>query len=89
LGWAKRFFVKWFWWAMHLRLESVRKVAYLLKRHLHNIRTYCKLRVTNAVAEDLNSKIMAIKRRACGYRNKEHLKIAIYFFCGKLDLYPR
>jgi len=52
-------------------------VAHLLKRHLHNILTYCKLRVTNAVAEGLNSKIMAIKRRACGYRNKEHFKIAI------------
>jgi len=88
LGWAKRFFVKWFWWATHSRLEPVREVAHLLKRHLHNILTYCKLRVTNAVAEGLNSKIMAIKRRACGYRNKEHFKIAIYFFCGKLDLYP-
>jgi transposase len=88
LGWAKRFFAKWFWWATHSRLEPVREVAHLLKRHLHNILTYCKLRVTNAVAEGLNSKIMAIKRRACGYRNKEHFKIAIYFFCGKLDLYP-
>jgi transposase len=34
------------------------------------------------VAEGLNSKIMAIKRRACGYRNKEYFKIAIGFFCG-------
>lgn len=89
LGWAKRFFATWFWWATHSRLEPVRAVAHLLKRHLHNILTYCKHRVTNAVAEGLNSKIMAIKRRACGYRNKEHFKIAIYFFCGKLDLYPR
>jgi transposase len=88
LGWAKRFFVRWFWWATHSRLEPVREVAHMLKRHLPNILTYCKLRVTNAVAEGLNSKIMAIKRRACGYRNKEHFKIAIYFFCGKLDLYP-
>lgn len=89
LGWAKRFFATWFWWATHSRLEPVRALAHLLKRHLHNILTYCKHRVTNAVAEGLNSKIMAIKRRACGYRNKEHFQIAIYFFCGKLDLYPR
>jgi len=40
------------------------------------------------VAEGLNSKIMAIKRKACGYRNRERFKIAIYFFCGGLDLYP-
>ncbi|MGB7933336.1 MAG: transposase [Gammaproteobacteria bacterium] len=88
LGCAKRFFDRWFWWTTHTRLEPVREVAHMLKRHLPNILTYRKLQVTNAVAEGLNSKIMAIKRRACGYRNKEHFKIAIYFFCGKLDLYP-
>jgi len=32
---------------------------------------------------------MTIKRKACGYRNKENFKTAIYFFCGGLDLYPR
>ena len=31
---------------------------------------------------------MAIKRKACGYRNREHFKTAIYFFCGGLNLYP-
>ncbi|PSH02558.1 MAG: ISL3 family transposase, partial [Acidobacteria bacterium] len=39
--------------------------------------------------EGLNSKIMAIKRRACGYRNREQFKTAIYFFCGGLDRYPK
>jgi len=32
---------------------------------------------------------MAIKRRACGYRNPEHFKTAIYFFCGGLAPNPR
>jgi len=27
--------------------------------------------------------------QACGYRNREHFKTAIYFFCGGLDLYPK
>ena len=26
---------------------------------------------------------------ACGFRNREHYKLAIYFRCGGLDLYPR
>ena len=88
-GWARRYFRRWFFWATHARLPAIREVAYTLKAHLDNIVTYCRHRVTNAVAEGLNSKIMAIKRRACGYRNPEHFKIAIYFFCGGLDLYPR
>jgi len=32
--------------------------------------------------------IMAVKRNACGYRNRVHFKTAIYFFFGGLDLYP-
>jgi len=44
--------------------------------------------VTNGVAEGLNSKILAIKREACGYRNRDHFKTSIYFFCGGLELYP-
>ncbi len=87
-GWAKRFLKKWCSWAMRSKLTPMKKVAGTLRSHMDNIVTFCRHRVTNAVAEGLNSKIMAIKRRACGYRNKEHFKTAIYFFCGGLDLYP-
>ena len=46
-------------------------------------------RITNGVAEGLNSKIMSIKRKACGYSNKDHFKAASCFFRCGLDLYPR
>ena len=88
-AWARRYFARWFCWATHSRLEPMRYVAHMLKRRLDNILTYCRLRITNAVAEGINSKLMAIKRRACGYRNPNHFKTAAYFFCGGLDLYPR
>ena len=29
-----------------------------------------------------------VKKTARGFRNPEHFKIAIYFRCGGLDLYP-
>jgi len=88
IGWARRFFKKWYAWAIRSRLEPVKKVARMLRRRQENVLTYCRHRVTNGVAEGLNSKIMTIKRRACGYRNKENFKSAIYFYCGGLDLYP-
>src|SRR2546428_3042350 len=88
-GWARRFFQRWFWWATHSRLAPVCKVAHMFRNRLENILTYCRHAITNGVADGLNSKIMTIKRRACGYRNKEHFKTAIYFFCGGLDLHPR
>lgn len=87
--WAGRFFRQWFWRATHSRLEPMRQLAHRLRRFLPNILTYCRHRLTNAVAEGLNSKIMAIKRRACGFRNPDHFKHAIHFYCGGLDLYPR
>ena len=46
------------------------------------------VQLTKAVAEGLNSKITAIKRRAGGYRNVAHFKDVIYFYCGGLRLYP-
>jgi transposase len=85
---ARNFFKKWYWWATHARLMPVADVAKKLKRHLDNILTYLKHRITNAVAEGLNSKIQLIKSAARGFRNFENYRIAILFFCGKLDMYP-
>ncbi|MHB1286842.1 MAG: transposase [Leptospirales bacterium] len=50
--------------------------------------TYITHPITNAVSEGLNSKIQTIKKRAYGFLNKDRFKIAIYFHCGGLNLYP-
>jgi transposase len=52
---ARNFFQKWYWWATHARLKPIAEVAKMLKRHLDNILTYLKHRITNAVAEGLNN----------------------------------
>ena len=86
---AKKFFQRWYYWAKHSRLKPIIKAAKTLKRHIVNILTYFKHRITNAAAEGFNSKIQNIKTNARGYRNFENYRIAILFFCGKLDLYPQ
>ena len=85
---ADAFHARWHAWAARCRLTPVRKVAAMVKSHLHNILTYYTHRITNAVSEGLNSAIQTIKKRAGGYRNVENFKTAIYFHCGGLDLYP-
>lgn len=85
---ALKFFQHWFFWATHSRLGPIIEVAKKFKRHLPFILNYIKHRLTNAVAEGLNSKIQEIKKRACGFRNIENFKIAILFHCGKLQLFP-
>ena len=88
-GWARRFFGKWYGWVSRSRLKPMIKVAKMLKRHLENILSYIRHRITNAVTEGLNSKIQMIKSNARGFRNFENYRIRILFFCGKLDLYPQ
>ncbi|MGH2609536.1 MAG: ISL3 family transposase [Tepidiformaceae bacterium] len=87
-GWARRHWKGWYFWATHSRLQPVIEAAQLIQRHLPNVMTYFTHRITNAVSEGLNSKIQTIKKRAYGFRNREHFKTAIYFHCGGLDLYP-
>lgn len=89
LSTATRFFRQWYGWARRSQLAPIARVALTLQRHLDGVLRYCQHRITNGVAEGLNSKIMTIKRKACGFRNAQHFTIAIYFHCGGLDLYPR
>jgi len=87
-GSAEKFFNRWFWWATHSRLKPIVQVAKILKRHLGNILTYLRHRITNAMTEGFNSKIQSIKANARGYRNFGNYRIAILFYCGKLQLHP-
>ena len=86
---ARAFFKKGYWWATHSRLKPVISVAKMLKKHLDNIMTYLKHRITNATAEGFNSKIQTIKSAARGFRNFENYRVSILFHCGKLNLYPQ
>jgi transposase len=87
-AWAKKHWRRWYFWATHSRLAPMIKAARTLKSHLTNIMTFFTHRITNAVAEGLNSKIQTIKQKACGYRNRDNFRTAIFFHCGGLSLYP-
>lgn len=85
---VQEFWKRWYFWATHSRLKPVIDVAKTIRRHIANVLTYFEHRITNAVAEGLNSKIGTVQKRACGLRNRDHFKIAVYFHCGGLNLYP-
>jgi transposase len=86
---ATDFFQDWYRRVIHTKLGPIKKLARTIKERLVNVVSYCTHGITNAVAEGINSKIMSIKRRVGGYRNRENFKTAIFFYCGGLDLYPR
>jgi len=86
---ATTFFSDWYKRVIHTKLAPMKTVARSIKERLTNVVSYCTHRITNAVAEGMNSKIMSIKRRVGGFRNRENFKTAIFFYCGGLSLYPQ
>ena len=85
---AQQIFTAWYAWAIRSRLEPLKRVARMLRRHLQGILNAISSGVTNARLEGLNAMIQGLKRTARGFRNRERFRNAIYFHLGGLDLYP-
>jgi transposase len=85
---AEKAWKAWYGWAIRSRLEPIKRVAKMVRRHLRGIINAILLGVTNARAEGLNSAIQWLKSSARGFRNRERFRNAIYFRLGGLDLYP-
>jgi len=68
----RHYFKRWYFWASHSRLSPIIKAAQTLKVHPDNIVTYARHRITNALAEGVNTKIEKIKRMACGFLNRSY-----------------
>jgi len=87
-GWAEKAWKTWLTWALRCQLFPMRKVAETIRKYLWGILNAIMYRASNALTEGMNSRIQRIKRDACGYRNRQRFRDAIYFHLGGLDLYP-
>lgn len=85
-GAAKRFFDAWSNNAMRSRLEPIKKVVKMLRRHETGLLNYSQHRISNACAEGFNSAIQLIKANARGFRNFTNYRARILFHCGKLNM---
>ena len=83
---ASSFFTEWSNNAMRSKLEPVKKVVKMLRRHSDGLLNYTRYHITNATAEGFNSVIQLIKTNARGFRSFESYRARILFHCGKLDL---
>lgn len=73
-------------WLRRSRLEPMKQVANTLKKYKQQILSYFFHRLTNAIAEGINSMIQSAKRRARGFRTIEGYVAAIFLAVGKLKL---
>jgi transposase len=85
---AAAFFDTWATRGMRSRIEPIKKVVRMLRRHRDGLLNYARHRITNAAAEGFNSIIQTLKANARGFRSFANFRARILFFCGKLDLAP-
>ena len=77
---------KWLSWAVHSRLESVKKFAKMVKSHYKGILHFFESKLTAGISEGINSRIQEIKRRAKGYKNIKNFIVMIYLEGSNLIL---
>lgn len=70
------------------RLKPMVELAKSLREHLWMIINAIRLNANSGNAEGNNSRIQKVKKMACGFRNSENFKTAIYFHLGGLNLHP-
>lgn len=73
-------------WMRRSRLEPMKRTASTFKKYKAEILSYFFNRMTNAMAEGINSMIQTAKRRARGFRTMEGYVAAIFLAVGKLKL---
>jgi transposase len=76
-------------WMKRSRLAPMIELARSIEKHLWMILNAIRLKVNSGCAEGNNSRIQKIKKLACGFRNTQNFKNAIYFHLGELDLMPK
>jgi transposase len=70
---------------MRSKVEPMKDVAILVRRHLEGIVSWAKTRQTNGFLEALNGLFQAAKRRARGFTRFETIRTVIFLIAGRLD----
>lgn len=84
--WAGKFLDGWCRDAMRSRLEPMKKIARMCRRHRELILNWFKAkgRISNGVVEGMNNKAKLTIRKSYGFRSPEILEMALLHALGKL-----
>jgi len=84
--WAKKFLKAWTRQAMYSKIEPMKDVAKMLRRHEELIINWFQARkqINNGITEGLNLNIKLAMRKARGFRSFEVARIAFFHQLGKL-----
>lgn len=71
------------------KLPTMKRAAKTIANNARGLLNYIRHKLTNGYTEAVNGLIQEVKTVARGFRRFENFRVAILFFLGKLDLYPR
>lgn len=72
---------------MRSKVEPMKEVAALVRRHLEGIVAWAHTRQTHGFLEAINGLFQAAKRRARGFTRQSAIKTVIFLIVGKLDFH--
>ena len=72
---------------MRSKVEPMKEVAALVRRHLEGIVAWAQTRQTNGFLEAINGLFQATKRRARGFTRLSTIKTVIFLIAGRLDFH--
>lgn len=83
---AEEYFEEWYNWVWYNGPKEFRKRAEFFRSKLKNILSWFDEKVSNAVAESMNSMIQKTKAAACGYTNLGNFISMCFFRFGRLTI---
>ncbi|CAG4900117.1 ISL3 family transposase ISAe1 [Paraburkholderia gardini] len=70
---------------MRSKVEPMKDVVRLIRRHFDGIVAWTQTRQTNGFIEAINGLFQAAKRKARGYARFETMRTVLFLIAGKLD----
>ncbi|MBX2972159.1 MAG: ISL3 family transposase [Flavobacteriales bacterium] len=70
---------------MRSKVDPMKKVAEMIRRHLDGIVAWSRSRMTNGFLEAINGLFQSAKRKARGYTRFSTIRMVIFLIAGRLD----
>ncbi len=85
-SWAGRFLDKWTTKALRSRIEPMKKVARMLRRHRPLILNWFRAKgeISSGAVEGLNNKVKMVTRKSYGFSTPKVAKLALFHNLGRL-----
>lgn len=82
---ARAMLTQWASNVMRSKVEPMKDVAKMVRKHLDGIVAWTQTRQTNGFLEAINGLFQAAKRKARGYGNFSTIRTVVFLLAGKLD----